>query len=127
MATWNGARFLRDQLDSLFCQTFQSFSLTVRDDGSTDSSLKIIEDYRHRYSERVVVHRNSVRLGPCANFSLLAQQSSAPYVAFCDQDDIWRKDKLAVSIDAMKRLEKQHGNTTPVLVFSDMVPINEDN
>ncbi len=127
MATWNGARFLRDQLDSLFCQTFQNFSLTVRDDGSTDSTLKIIEDYRHRYSERVVVHRNLVRLGPCANFSLLAQQSSAPYVAFCDQDDIWCKDKLAVSIDAMKRVEKQQGNTTPVLVFSDMAPINEDN
>ena len=127
MASWNGARFLREQLDSLFCQTFQNFNLIVRDDGSTDSSLEIIKDYGRRYSERIVVHRNPVRLGPCGNFSLLAQQSSAPYVAFCDQDDIWRNDKVEVSLEAMKLVEKEHGKSTPVLVFSDMTPINEDN
>src|SRR5215831_9373134 len=93
MATWNGSRFLGQQLDSLFRQTFQNFRLIVRDDGSSDSTLQIIESLRAREPERVFVHRNSTRQGACATFSLLAQQSDAPYFAFCDQDDVWRADK----------------------------------
>src|ERR1700688_4506342 len=90
MATWNGGRFLEEQLESIFSQSFQNFRLTVRDNASTDSTLEIIEKYRSRYPDRVVVHRNHTRLGACATFGLLVQESDASYVAFCDQDDVWR-------------------------------------
>lgn len=126
MATWNGDRFLEEQLESLFAQTFQNFSLIVRDDGSTDSTLEIIHKYRLRYPKRVVVCRNPVRLGACRNFALLIEESSADYVAFCDQDDMWRKNKLAMSLEAIKEVENEYGREIPVLSFSDMTIVDED-
>jgi glycosyltransferase involved in cell wall biosynthesis len=125
MATWNGASFLEEQLDSLFGQTFRDFRLIVRDDGSADATLEIVERYKANYPGQVVIERNPERLGPCRNFAMLAQESTAPYVAFCDQDDIWREDKIATSLAAMKTAEKEHGTEVPVLVFSDMTLVDE--
>jgi glycosyltransferase involved in cell wall biosynthesis len=126
MATWNGARFIGQQLESLFRQTFQDFRLIVRDDGSSDSTLQIVEQYRCRYSDRVIVRTNLSRQGACRTFSLLAEESSAPYVAFCDQDDVWREDKLELGYTAAKHVEAEHGVHTPVLVFSDLELVGED-
>lgn len=126
MATWNGAQFIRKQLDSLFCQTFQGFRLIVRDDGSTDSTLEIVERYRSRYSHRVFLRQNSSRQGACRNFSSLVAEATAPYVAFCDQDDVWRPDKLELSVSAMKAVETERGSATPVLVFSDMTIVDAE-
>ena len=109
LATRNGERFLKPQLESLFRQTVQNFRLLARDDCSTDSTLEIVETFRARYPKCVEVQRNAVRHGACQTFSLLAQQSTSPYFAFCDQDDIWRPDKLELSMRAMKDLEHQHG------------------
>jgi Glycosyl transferase family 2 len=127
LATWNGERFIEEQLDSLFGQTFQNFRIMVRDDASTDSTLNIVERYRSRYPGRVLVQINPYRKGPCGTFSLLMEDSVAPYVAFCDQDDIWRKDKLEVSVAAAKRIEADHAVNTPVLVFSDLTILGKDN
>ena len=125
LATWNGSRFLEEQLDSLLGQTFQNFRLLIRDDRSTDSTLQIVEEYRSRYSDRIFVRKNLDRQGACHTFSLLMEESTAPYVAFCDQDDIWRSDKLAISLSAMKESESRHGSDVPVLVFSDMEIVDE--
>ena len=100
--------------------------MIVRDDGSSDSTLQIVEQYRSRYSDRVIVRKNLSRQGACRTFSLLAEESAAPYVAFCDQDDIWRADKLELGYAAAKQVEAEHGVHTPVLVFSDMELIGED-
>lgn len=126
MATRNGSRFIREQLDSLFGQSFQSFRLMVRDDGSTDSTLAILDEYQARYPDRITVHRNQERQGPRGTFSLLSEDSSAPYVALCDQDDIWRRDKLELSIAALKAIEARHGEHRPALVFSDLALIGDD-
>ena len=126
MATWNGQRFIEEQLASLFSQSFQDFRLSVRDDGSTDATLRIVEQYQARYPDRVVIRKNSSRQGPCRTFSLLTEESSAPYIAFCDQDDVWRPDKLELSISAMKAIEAEHGSGTPVLVFSDMTIVDDE-
>jgi hypothetical protein len=127
MATWNGSRFIEEQLDSLFCQTFQNFRLIVRDDGSSDSTLQIIEKYRSRRPDRVLVRKNTSRQGACRNFSLLAEEATAPYFAFSDQDDIWRVDKLELELAAAKSIEAEHGVHTAVLVFSDMELVGHDN
>jgi glycosyltransferase involved in cell wall biosynthesis len=126
MATWNGERFIEEQLSSLFSQTFGDFRLIVRDDGSSDSTLAIVEQYRTLYSDRVVIRKNSSRQGPFRTFSLLLEESSSPYVAFCDQDDFWRPNKLELSISAMKAIEGEQGSGTPVLVFSDMTLVDEE-
>jgi glycosyltransferase involved in cell wall biosynthesis len=127
LATWNGERFIEEQLESLFRQTFQGFRLIVRDDASNDSTLDIVERYRSRYPGRVVVQVNPCRMGPSRTFSRLAETSVAPYVAFCDQDDIWREDKLEISVASAKRIEAKHGVHTPVLVFSDVTLVGQEN
>ena len=127
LATWNGERFIEEQLESLFRQTFQSFRVIVRDDASTDSTLDIVKRYRSRYPGRVVVHVNPCRMGPCRTFSHLAETSTAPYVAFCDQDDLWREDRLAIGIAAAKNMEAEYGIQTPILIFSDLTLIGPDN
>jgi glycosyltransferase involved in cell wall biosynthesis len=127
MATWNGSRFIEQQLESLFHQSSQNFRLIVRDDASTDSTLQIIERFRARRPESVLVNRNSTRQGACRTFSLLAAESDAPYFAFCDQDDVWLSDKLERELTAAKQIEAECGDHTPVMVFSDMELIGPDN
>jgi glycosyltransferase involved in cell wall biosynthesis len=127
LATWNGERFIEEQLESLFRQTFQNFRLIVRDDASTDATLEIVERYRSRHPGRVVVHVNPSRVGPCRTFSLLTEDSVAPYVAFCDQDDIWREDKLEISVGTAKSIEAERDIYTPVLIYSDLTLIGQDN
>ena len=126
LATWNGERFIEEQLESLFGQTFQDFRLIVMDDASSDSTLEIVRRYRSRYPDRIVLDINPYRRGPCRTFSLLMENSIAPYVALCDQDDIWREDKLELSLATAKRIEAEHTVHTPVLVFSDLTVLGKD-
>jgi glycosyltransferase involved in cell wall biosynthesis len=127
LATWNGVRFLDHQLDSLSRQSFQNFRVLVRDDDSSDSTLQIVERFQSLHPDRVFIRKNSTRQGPCRTFSLLAEESQAPYFAFCDQDDVWRSDKLELEMNAMKRAEANYGYETPVMVFSDLELIGADN
>jgi len=127
LATWNGIRFLDQQLDSLSHQSFQNFRVLVRDDDSSDSTLQIVERFQSLHPDRVLVRKNSTRQGACRTFSLLAEESHAPYFAFCDQDDVWRSDKLELELDALKRAEANYGYETPVMVFSDLELIGPGN
>lgn len=67
----------------------------------------------------LLVREDSRGEGPCSNFSFLLSQSTAPYVAFSDQDDVWDEDKLASLMDCISGLESRHGRDTPALVFCD--------
>jgi len=127
LATRNGARFLEQQLESLARQTFQNFRVLVRDDASSDSTMQVLERFRAHHSDRIFVRKNDSQQGACRTFSLLAEESESPYFAFCDQDDIWRTDKLQVELSAAKKTEAELGPHTPVLVFSDMELIGADN
>jgi glycosyltransferase involved in cell wall biosynthesis len=120
LATYNGERFLAEQLDSLFSQTWHNIRVLVRDDCSSDRTLNTLEDYASRYPGRLLVEQNRQRIGPCGNFGALMQCSNAAYISFCDQDDIWRSDKLARSMAAMSRVEAQSGKSTQILIYTDM-------
>jgi glycosyltransferase involved in cell wall biosynthesis len=94
MATFNGARYIRQQLDSLAAQTHLPSELIVTDDGSTDDTLKILEDFASRSLFRVLVHRNEARLGYRANFLHATTLCKSDLIAFSDQDDIWDRRKI---------------------------------
>jgi glycosyltransferase involved in cell wall biosynthesis len=94
MATYNGARFIREQLDSLAAQTVLPEELIVSDDGSTDDTLSIIEEFAKTARFQVKIVRNETRLGYRANFMKCAALCTGDLIAFCDQDDIWFKQKL---------------------------------
>jgi glycosyltransferase involved in cell wall biosynthesis len=125
LATYNGERFLREQLDSLFNQTFSHFTVLIRDDGSTDNSLRIIETYQQKYPSKIIVLKdNKKNVGAAQNFGILLEHSTADYIFFCDQDDIWLPEKIEVSLKRMKLTEA--GNIIkPCLIFSDMKAIDE--
>ena len=95
MATFNGARFLEPQLESLACQRRVPDELVVCDDGSTDATTEILESFRRRAPFAVRVTRNERHLGWMENFVIALGGCQGEIVAWCDQDDIWHPDKLA--------------------------------
>lgn len=96
LATYNGERFLGEQLDSLTRQSRLPNELVVADDGSTDRTLQIVRAFAGEAPFRTVVLPNQGRLGYRANFMRCAEHCTSDLIAFCDQDDVWDKDKLAV-------------------------------
>lgn len=94
MATYNGARFIREQLDSIAGQTMLPAELVVTDDGSSDDTLAIVADFARTAPFPVHAHRNPVRLGYRANFIRNMGLCTSELIALCDQDDIWAPDKL---------------------------------
>jgi glycosyltransferase involved in cell wall biosynthesis len=126
LATYNGQHFLAEQLNSIFAQTWINIRVLVNDDGSADETLKILEDYAARYHDQLSLECNPVTRGPCGNFADLMMRSSAGYVAFSDQDDIWRPDKLALCMGAMLQAEAQHGNSVPILIHTDLKLASKD-
>ncbi|GAB4082286.1 glycosyltransferase [Modestobacter muralis] len=103
MATYNGERFLAQQLASLTAQTFPPAELIVADDGSSDRTLDIVDDFRTTSTFPVRVIQNSTRQGYGGNFLNAARMTQGDYVAFCDQDDVWRPDKLDVAVQSLTR------------------------
>ena len=94
MATYNGADFLEEQLQSLSKQVVLPHELWVTDDGSTDDTLSILKGFAMQAPFQVHICRNPQRLGYGRNFLKAASLCTTQYVAFCDQDDVWRYDKL---------------------------------
>lgn len=100
MCTYQGERFLREQLESIKAQTVGDWILHVSDDGSTDSTLAILDEYRREWGEKRMTVRRGPERGFRANFLSLACEPSieADYFAFADQDDVWDADKLEVAL-----------------------------
>ena len=105
MATYNGERFIRRQLESFTQQTLLPSELIVCDDGSTDSTIAIVRAFSQSSPFPVFVFNNSTRLGYTANFLLAAQKCHGDLIAFSDQDDEWFPEKLARVLDASRKSE----------------------
>lgn len=127
LAAFNGAKFLADQLDSLIAQDETHWTLLIRDGGSVDDTLKIIQNYA-QIDERISWVANEEVLPDCAliNFSVLlnaAYTKGAEYVLCCDQDDVWEPNKLELMLARLKELEGQ--SKAPSLVHHDLAVVNE--
>lgn len=102
MATYNGGKYLRAQLQSLARQSRRPKELVIVDDGSTDQTLKIAKAFARTMPFPVRIYRNGNRLGYRRNFMRAAQICRGDLVAFCDQDDVWAPQKLAEVAAAFK-------------------------
>ena len=101
MSTYNGEKYLDKQLKSLAEQTeIDNIILYIRDDGSTDNTLNVIETWKDKIKIVLIKGNNA---GPAFSFwkLLMNQEINADYYAFCDQDDIWDKDKIEQGIDKL--------------------------
>ena len=101
LCTYNGARFLAEQLDSLEAQTHQNWVVIASDDGSTDQTLEILQQYQAKWPAGKLTIRGGPQKGFAQNFLSLACDPNirADYYAFCDQDDVWLPKKLTVAIE----------------------------
>lgn len=99
LATYNGARYIDEQLDSLLAQTAPPFELVVSDDGSTDDTLARMRAFAARAPFPVRILDKTVRLGFADNFLHAAEQCRGDLIVFCDQDDVWQPGKIAVARD----------------------------
>lgn len=93
MATYNGEKYLREQLDSILAQTETDWELIISDDGSTDSTVKIAQEYAEKDS-RICIVKNTSSHGCSENFENALRYCKGGYIAFCDQDDVWTTDHL---------------------------------
>ncbi len=105
MATYNGARFIREQLESLASQTRRPDELVVTDDASTDATVAIVTDFGATAPFPVRIHVNQSRLGYRANFMSAMALCTSDYVALCDQDDVWEPTKLEIAVSAFANPE----------------------
>ncbi len=96
MATYNGERFIREQLESIARQSLLPIELVVTDDGSTDRTMEIVEAFSLSAPFPVRAVRNETRLGYKDNFLKAASLCAGGIIAFCDQDDIWLENKLSL-------------------------------
>ena len=120
LATCNGELYIKEQLDSLLTQSFKDYRIIIGDDCSTDNTLLILKEYQVKHSN-IVILRNRERLGVVSNFEKLIKYANSDYIALCDQDDIWHKDKL---LQAFNTLEKYNNQLIPLLFHSDLQVIN---
>lgn len=117
LATYNGARYLREQIESLYAQTYTDWTIYVHDDGSTDETIHILEDYEAR-KDNFVVLRYPSQKGASNNFFSLLLNVDADYYFFSDQDDVWMPDKMSQSMARM-RDEERDNSKAPILVCCD--------
>ena len=128
LASYNGERFLRPQIESLLEQTFGDWKLLVRDDGSNDGTLGILAEFASRDSRIVQLENNSrVNSGPVSNYGALLKEAhgrGAQNVFCCDQDDIWLPKKLELMLPLLEKAGE--GGRLPCLVHHDLEVVDED-
>jgi glycosyltransferase involved in cell wall biosynthesis len=127
LCTYNGERYLLQQLKSFLEQTLLPFELVACDDASSDSTCKILEEFSHKAPFPVRIVQNEHNLGLRKNFSQAAGLCSGQYIAFSDQDDIWLPDKLEQCYLLMRKAEEEYGTGIPLLVHSDLSLIDTEN
>ncbi|MBO4939210.1 MAG: glycosyltransferase family 2 protein [Oscillospiraceae bacterium] len=126
LATYNGENYIRPMVDSVLAQDYQDVKIILSDDNSTDTSPAILDEYAAMYPDRVFHYRSGMRFG-CAQkhfMHLLAKFHDAPYIMFCDQDDVWHSDKIRKTLDKMKQVEA--GETVPAMVHTDLRVVDRD-
>lgn len=124
LCTYNGERFLREQLDSIGRQTHSDWVVAVSDDGSTDSTLKILQEYREKWGEKKLRVFSGPRKGFAANFISLTCELDVQcdFYAWADQDDIWCDQKLTIALDQLTLISQG----VPALYCGRTELINED-
>ena len=120
LSTYNGDKYLKSQLDSVFVCDNVCCRIFVRDDGSSDRTQNILDTYQECKKLTWIKGEN---IGPARSFmELLYRADEADYYSFCDQDDVWQKDKLSVAIDKLSSIPEN----IPALYFSEKTIVDKD-
>lgn len=144
LSTFNGERFLVEQLDSILNQTYDNFIVVARDDGSADGTASLLQQYLAKYPDKFhLLENDNCNKGASGSFSYLIEYVLArktqlglekAYMMFCDQDDVWYANKIENQVSAMLQAEQKIGpenvdaqQLVPVLIHSDLQVVSEQN
>ncbi len=123
LSTYNGSKYLKEQLDSLLSQTYKDIEIIVRDDGSSDDTLDILKSYDIKLLE---TKQNLGAMGSFAELlSYAVANSDSEYFMFCDQDDVWNSQKIEKTLEKMQGMEEKFGDI-PLLVHTDLEVVDEE-
>lgn len=127
LATYNGEKFLAEQLDSLLKQTEQDFTVRICDDDSTDRTFPIAEKYAAAFPEKIFVCKNASNSQSAKNnFYYMMESYRDQYIMLCDQDDVWKERKIELTLQKMHEMERQYSANTPLLVHTDLEVVDEN-
>lgn len=124
LATYNGEKYLKEQLDSIISQTYSNWVIYVHDDGSNDKTIDIINEYINKYPNKIKYIEGKPTGGAKENFMYLMSKVNEDYIMFCDQDDVWLNNKIEITLNEMKEVETS--KDIPTLVFSDLTVVDKD-
>ena len=119
LCSYNGDKYINQQIDSILNQTYSNFELIIVDDLSTDKTYSICEEYAI-IDKRISLYKNETNLGLNKNFEKAITLAKGEYLAFSDQDDVWELDKINILIDLINK-------SGSVLVYSDSNMVDENN
>lgn len=114
MSTYNGEKYLSEQLESLIKQTYKNIKIIIRDDGSKDNTINIIKDFK-KNNDNIVLIEGENKGFIKSFFELINLAEDADYYAYCDQDDVWMEDKIERAVEFLSKTNKNK----PALYFSN--------
>lgn len=128
MATYNGEKYIKEQIDSILEQTYQDFHLYIRDDNSTDNTINIINEYLEKYPQKIFfVQDGRTAKGACNNFMFLLEHvynmNKYEMFMFADQDDFWIKDKVELTVNEYNKVVDKN---QPILIHTDLFVVDSN-
>lgn len=124
LASYNGELYIKEQLFSLLSQTYRNIKIIISDDGSSDGTIKIIEDYMKIDNRIILIHNNEH--GILKNFNNLlnyAKTLKNNYIMFCDQDDVWLENKVEMSYNYFRSYEQKD---EPLLIYTNLKLVDKE-
>lgn len=123
LASYNGAKYIEEQIESILNQTIKEIEIVVSDDVSTDNTLGILKYYQEKGV--VTLLDKHQKLGVIKNFENALRHCTGSYIAFSDQDDVWLPKKMENCLALLRSLENMYGSETPILIYTDAKVVDE--
>ena len=125
MSAYNGAKYIREQIDSLLAQSYQDFAVYIRVDGSSDGTAEIVDEYASKYPDKIKhVDVGGKNLGCGQSFMWLLEHTEADYYMYCDQDDVWLPTKVEETLAKIKEHDETGHRDVPCVVFTDAIIVD---
>jgi len=124
LACYNSENYIEQQLDSIINQSIKNFKVYIKDDGSKDGTLSILDRYEVNYQNIIILRDNLIGRGAMKNFFWILENVDADYYMFSDHDDVWLENKIELSLKEMFKLENENPEK-PVIVHTDLKVVDQ--